>query len=105
MNEFLDEHAYIIYPSDYIDNNLKMIIYLSDSDLEKQNYLKFLQKNYNIYIQNCYIGDIHKMIIIQNNDLISLLIDLYSSNKKYRNGIIYKEFLKIYKNKEKYINL
>lgn len=104
MNTFLDDHAHIIYPDNYLDDKIKMFIYLSDNDTKYNQYINILKNNYNSIINNCYIGKIHKMIIVEDLDLLSLLLDLYTSDKNNCKGSIYNEFVNIYNNQDQYFN-
>lgn len=102
MDNFLDKFGYIIYPDNYNENKIKIIIYLTDNDIKKnKNLIKLLHNKYNSIENRCYMDDIHLMIIIEDINLLYLLIDTFC--KIYHNkGPIYYEFINIYKNQHKY---
>lgn len=102
MDSFLDKFSYIIYPDNYIESKLKMIIYLTDKDIKKNKSLIYiLHTKYNSVENKCYMDNIHLMIIIEDIYLLSLLVDIFCK-RFYKKGPTYYEFINIYKNQHKY---
>ncbi len=100
MDILINEYSYIIYPTDDMSNNeCKLIIYIPNNSKFK-NYIYILKNYYNATITNCCIGDLTKMIELDDINMMSLFIDLFY-NKNIHKGPIYQEFLNLYNNQSK----